>query len=100
MKTGNNKGFTLVELILFIAIIGIVVLIFGALGAVVMGNYWVDKDEAMNCIKTIDPTISAIDRLEKKVYWSTVATAKNTDGVEKKFLIDANVFRSVDCEAK
>lgn len=88
----NKRGFTLIELIIVIAVIVIIIGWFGAGGIILKGNYWFTEESVLKELRIDYPNVSSILKTERNVYSYSKILVENKDGSRAIFLLDSNVL--------
>ena len=91
-RTGSG-GFTLIELA-FIVVVVIAVIMFGIIGGVCRGNFWVGEESALKAVQRVDPAIIEVVALERHVWAYSKVFVRDQDGKVRKFAIDANILQN------
>jgi len=100
MKLGNQKGFTLVEIIIVVVLIlflAVPALIGGVYYTVLAGNFWVTPSGALQCAERENPAIVSVDYIDRNVYAPTKVEALDADGTKYVFDLDANILFDKTC---
>lgn len=89
----NSKGFTLIELMIVLAIICILVVGFGLglIGGVAMGNGWFFENDVLRKIQLNHPQASKIIDTERNIWRYSVITVEES-GQKKQYGLDSNVL--------
>lgn len=87
----NNKGFTLVELLIVIFIIGTVFVCAGVIGTAIMGNQWYTETGVLRKIQLEHPAATEIIDTQRNVWRYSVITVRE-DAVNKKYYLDTNIL--------
>jgi len=89
----NNKGFTLIELIIVVVIMFIVVGFFGigVIGTGIMGNQWYTEAGTLRKIQLEHPAVTEILDTQRNVWSYSVITVKE-NGINKKYYLDSNIL--------
>jgi len=92
----KKAGFTLLELLILMVLIGGVVLGFGFIGGVCMGNFWVSEGSALDAVQFINPSAAEVVKLERHVWGYSKAVVKDDEGNEKSYYLDACILQNTD----
>lgn len=97
-NASNERGLTVLGLL----IVGLVVTagFYGILARVIlMGNQWVTKDGALECVQVVEPKAKKIVKLERRAWSPSVVTVEDAEGKRLVYDLDADVFFNADCTA-
>ena len=90
----RNKGFTLIEVAIAVVVVFIVVGVLGIYGGIIKGNFWVSEESALKAIKRIEPNMVEVVEMNRRVWRYSKVIARDKDGVEHEFGIDANILQN------
>lgn len=94
LRMTGNKGFTVIELLLVIVVVGVLVIGIGFYGGICKGNFWVGEESALKAIQRIDPTIVSVFSLERYIWGYSKVVAIDKNGDQREFSIDANILQN------
>lgn len=94
MRRKNKEGFTLTELLVSL-VVPVIIVGFGLIGGIGMGNFWVGETSALKAVKVADSSAVEVVVLERHIWGYSRVTAKDSDGKEICFYLDANILQNV-----
>lgn len=95
----RDRGYTLIELLIAFAIVGILgILIIWFIGVKVIcqGNFWFDKESALQELQVSHPDVSKILMSERNVFDKSVLLVENKDGSKKEYCLDTSIMFNYD----
>lgn len=92
MDQKNNRGFTLIELMMLIAMIGVLVLFIGGGCTLAKGNLWCTTEGLEKQLKAEHPEVDFVYGTERHVFDYSIVRAKLKDGQNKNFLLDSDIL--------
>ena len=91
-RTGSG-GFNVIE-VAFVVFAVIAVIMFGIIGGVCRGNFWVGEESALKAVQRVDPAMMEVVILERHVWAYSEVSVRDQDGNVRQFAIDANVLQN------
>ncbi|MDA3840314.1 MAG: hypothetical protein PF572_04455 [Patescibacteria group bacterium] len=97
---GNEKGFTLIELIKFIGYFAGFFVVFGLIGGFVMGNFWVGEESALKAVQhtnssqKTNPPITKVTNLDRNIWAKSKAYVEDSEGNRKIYYIDSCLMQN------
>lgn len=88
----NQKGFTVVELMVVVTFFAIVVGWLGGACLIAKGNYWFTEDGIARELRVYYPSVNKILTTHRNVYEFSEVFVENNDGSRSRFLLDTNVL--------
>lgn len=91
MKKKNQKGFTLIELMIVVGLVSVIGVLFCyfALGA---GNFWCTESGVERQLKAEHPEIAEIVTINRGIWGSSRVLVKTKDGVSQTYCLDSNIL--------
>ncbi|MDP3771233.1 MAG: hypothetical protein Q8R16_02960 [bacterium] len=96
----NECGASLIGVMGTIGIVMLVVGVgfYGILAKVlVMGNQWVTREGALECVQLVEPKAKKIVKLERHAWSPSVVTVEDAEGKRSVYDLDADVLFNADC---
>jgi prepilin-type N-terminal cleavage/methylation domain-containing protein len=93
-KTLRKSGFTIVELLMVVAIIAFIVGVigFGFIGVVCMGNQYFTPDGVLKKVQLTNTDAVALVDTERNIFRKSVITVKMRSGLTARYRVDSNVL--------
>ncbi len=98
LQRRSAKGFTVVEILIVVAIIGIIFIWGGLICGVIKGNFWLSDKTALKAIRVDHGEIVKIVDINRNVFARSVVIAEDEDGNQSEYRADANVLWEVSVE--
>jgi len=94
MRKSVQRAFTLMELLIVVAIVAVLVLAVGVLGigVIASGNEWYGEESAMRQLTAEQPTVDKLIKTERNVFAYSVFYVVNKDGKSEQWCLDSNVL--------
>ena len=99
MKCTFNKkpsAFTLVELLLVMAIVAVIAIFIAFMSAFIMGNCWFTEGKVTRQIKAQNPTVSEVVEVQRNFFRKSVFTVTLNGGKTAQYHVDADILFNVD----
>lgn len=91
-KTKRQEGFTIIEVFIVIAIIGIIIF-WGFIGCtIVKGNFWLTEDGVLKDLQINYPEVSEILRVNRNIFSYSEIYVENEDGSRGTYELDTCVL--------
>lgn len=94
----KHRAFTLIELLIVVAILLIFVIGFGVIGTGLMGNYWYTHETVLDKLQVNHPEIVEVIDSNRNVWGRSEIIAEDSEGNRHTFLLDTNILFNHELE--
>lgn len=88
----HNRGYTLIELMIVIAIVAILVVWFVGVKVICQGNFWFQTESALRELQASHSTVSKVLTTQRNIFDKSVLLIENKDGSRKEYCLDTSIL--------